>query len=262
ENPMSAEHASMRTMLLGSLLDVARRNVAHGMGDVAIFESGPVYLPQRKQALPREPHHVGVLLTGALRPPTWREATPPSADFFAAKGVLSALLDTLRVRWTVAAGSEPFLHPGRAASVLVDGAAVGWLGELHPSIAADWELGAAPAGFELDLDAVIAAAPGPVLYADYTSFPEVRQDLAVVVPATVASADVVAAVRAAGGPLLVAADVFDVYRGEQIGADEVSLALRLAFRSPDRTLTDDEVAERRAAIEAALAEQVGGRIRG
>ena len=108
---------------------------------------------------------------------------------------------------------------------------------------------------------MIAAVPGPVRYADYTSFPEVRQDLAVVVPQTVAAAEVVAAVRAAGGPLLAAVEVFDVYRGAQIGDDEVSLALRLAFRSPERTLTDDEVAERRAAIEAALAEQVGGRIR-
>ncbi|MGN6189509.1 MAG: phenylalanine--tRNA ligase subunit beta, partial [Conexibacter sp.] len=108
---------------------------------------------------------------------------------------------------------------------------------------------------------VIAAVPGPVRYEDYTSFPEVRQDLAVVVPRTVAAAEVVRVVREAGGPLLASVEVFDVYAGRQIGDDEVSLALRLAFRSPERTLTDDEVAERRAAIEAALAEQVGGRIR-
>lgn len=260
ENPMSAEHALMRTTLLGSLLDVARRNVTHGTPDVAVFESGRVYLPHDGAELPREPHHVGVLLTGAVRPATWREPQPPQADFFAAKGVLAALLDALRVSWRIEEGSEPFLHPGRAAAVLVDGARVGWIGELHPSIAADWELGRV-AAFEIDLDAVIAAVPGPVRYVDYTSFPEVRQDLAVVVPARVPAADVVRVVREAGGPLLGAAEVFDVYRGAQIGEDEVSLALRLAFRSPERTLTDEEVAERRAAIEAALAERVGGRIR-
>jgi len=138
---------------------------------------------------------------------------------------------------------------------------VGWLGELHPAIAAEWEIASAVAAFELDLDAVIAAVPGPVHYEDYTSFPEVRQDLAVVVPQTVAAAEVVAAVRAAGGPLLASVDVFDVYRGAQIGTDEVSLALRLAFRSPERTLTDEEVAGLRSAIESALAERVGGRIR-
>jgi phenylalanyl-tRNA synthetase beta chain len=263
ENPMSAEHALMRTTLLGSLLDVARRNVTHGTADVAIFESGAVYLPHDGAELPREPHHVGVLLTGAARPASWREPAPPTADLFAAKGVLAALLDALRVDWAVEAAEtpEPFLHPGRAAAVTVGGARIGWLGELHPSIAAAWEIPGAVAAFELDLDAAIAAVPGPVRYEDYTSFPEVRQDLAVVVPRTVAAAAVVAAVRAAGGPLLADVQVFDVYRGAQIGDDEVSLALRLAFRSPERTLTDEEVAERRAAIESALADEVGGRIR-
>ncbi len=261
ENPMSAEHALMRTTLLGSLLDVARRNVTHGAPDVAIFESGAVYLPERGAELPREPHHVGVLLTGAVRPASWRESTPPAADFFAAKGMLAGLLDALRVAWTVEPATEPFLHPGRSAAVIVAGSPIGWLGELHPALAAEWEIDGAVAAFEIDLDAAIAAVPGPVRYEDYTSFPEVRQDLAVVVPAAVAAATVVDAVRAAGGPLLATAEVFDVYRGAQIGDGEVSLALRLAFRSPERTLTDDEVAERRAAIEAALAEQVGGRIR-
>jgi phenylalanyl-tRNA synthetase beta chain len=281
ENPMSAEHGLMRTTLLGSLLDVARRNVTHGSADVAIFEAGAVYLPRdrrkrraeaadrsvsnahssRDAALPSEPFHLAALLTGALRLASWREAAPPAADFFAAKSVLGALLDALRVDWTVVAEGEPFLHPGRAASVVVDGVSVGWLGELHPAVAGEWDLDAAVAAFELDLDAVIAAVPGPVRYVDYTSFPDVRQDLAVVVAETVAAGDVVRVVREAGGPLLATAEVFDVYRGEQIGAGEVSLALRLAFRSPERTLTDDEVAARRAAIEAALAAELKGRIR-
>ncbi|HKG39796.1 MAG TPA: phenylalanine--tRNA ligase subunit beta [Conexibacter sp.] len=261
ENPMSAEHALMRTTLLGSLLDVARRNVTHGTPDVAIFEAGAVYRPVDGQPLPAEPYTVGVLLTGASRAAGWREPAPPVADFFAAKGVLGRLLGALRVDWTVIEGSEPFLHPGRAAAVVVAGAPVGWIGEVHPAIAADWEISTAVACFEIDLDAVIAAAPGAVRYEDYTSFPEVGLDLAVVVPQSVASAEVVAAVRAAGGPLLAAVEVFDVYRGAQVGDDEVSLALRLAFRSPERTLTDEEVTERRTAIEAALAERVGGRIR-
>ncbi len=261
ENPMSAEHGLMRTTLLGSLLDVARHNVAHSTADVAIFESGRVYLSQRKQPLPRESHHVGVLLTGAARAATWREHEPPAADFFAAKGVLARLLDGLRVAWRVEPATEPFLHPGRAAAVLLgDGTRIGWLGELHPAVAADWDLERV-AAFEIDLDAAISAVPGPVRYEDYTSFPEVRQDLAVVLSDGVASGDVVAVVRKAGGPLLAAVEVFDVYRGEQVGDGNVSLALRLAFRSPERTLTDDEVTERRSAIEAALAEQVGGRIR-
>ena len=259
ENPMSAEHGLLRTTLIGGLLDVARRNVTHGIADVAIFESGAVYLPAEEGELPHEPHLLGVLLTGAARPATWREPQPPEADFFAAKGVLARLLDALRVDWSVEPGAEPFLHPGRAASVLAGGHRVGWLGEIHPAIAAEWDL-ERTAAFTLDLSAVIGAVAGPAVYADYTSFPEVRQDLAVVLADDVPAGEVVRVVREAGGSLLADAEVFDVYRGAQVGEGRVSLALRLAFRSPERTLTDDEVAERRGAIEEALA-GLGGSLR-
>ncbi len=98
ENPMSSEQSRLRTTLLGSLLDVAQRNLARGAGALRLFEAGAVYLPGDTD-LPREPYHVAALLTGAVRPPTWREATPPTTDFFAAKGVLAGLLETLRVTW-------------------------------------------------------------------------------------------------------------------------------------------------------------------
>jgi phenylalanyl-tRNA synthetase beta chain len=265
ENPMSAEHGLLRTTLLGGLLDVARHNVTRGIADVAIFESGAVFRPDGKGELPREPHLLAALLTGAVRQPTWQESQPPHADFFTAKGVLAHLLDTLRVTWRVEAGAEPFLHPGRSAQVLVspqgggDEVVVGWLGELHPSVAADWDL-ERTAAFMVDLNVVLAAVPGPALYADYTSFPEVRQDLAVVLDDTVAAAEVVKVVREAGGPLLADAEVFDVYRGAQVGEGKVSLAVRMAFRSPERTLTDEEVAQRRGAIEEALS-GLGGSLR-
>lgn len=265
ENPMSAEHSLLRTTLLGGLLDVAQRNVTRGIADVAIFESGAVFAPSDGRDLPHEPHLLGALLTGALRPATWVEPRPPKADFFAAKGVLAHLLDTLRVSWKLEPSSESFLHPGRTARVIVtphgggDEVVVGWIGELHPSVAGDWDL-ERTAAFMIDLNVTIAAVPGPAVYADYTSFPEVRQDLAVVLPATVPAGEVVATVRRAGGPLLADAEVFDVYRGAQIGEGNVSLALRLAFRASDRTLTDEEVGERRTAIEEALA-TLGGTLR-
>ena len=101
ENPMSSEQARLRTTLIGSLLDIASRNRAHGAGALRLFEAGAVYLPQPAHRLPREPHHVGALLIGAVRPATWREPSPRAADFFAAKGVLQGLLDTLRVPWSV-----------------------------------------------------------------------------------------------------------------------------------------------------------------
>ena len=258
ENPMSAEQARLRTTLLGSLLDVARRNRSRAAGALRLFEAGAVYLPG-DGSLPSEPYQAAALLSGAVRPATWRDPAPPAADFFAAKGVLGGMLDAVHVPWSVEADpdAQPFLHPGRAARIVVGGASAGWIGEIHPQVAAAWDLTDAIAAFEIDLDA-IAGHVAPTVYADLTSFPEVREDLAVIVADTVTAADVLAVVRAAGGALLAGADVFDVYRDEQrIGPGHVSLALRLRFRAADRTLTDDEVAARRRKIAAASTAQLG-----
>jgi phenylalanyl-tRNA synthetase beta chain len=262
-NPLSSEQSRMRTTLLGSLLDIARHNRAHGAGTLRLFEAGAVYLPDGATALPHEPYHVAALLTGAARPATWRGG-PGSAsrtvDFFAIKGVLAGLLDTLRVPWTVVPGGEPFLHPGRAASILADGEPAGWLGEIHPLVAAEWDLNETVAAFELDLDAV--SIPPTALYREVSGFPDVREDIAVVVPEKVSAAEVIDAVRGAGRPLLAAVEVFDVYRDpDKLGEGNVSLALRLTYRATDRTLTDEEVAERREAIAGALQRELGGRIR-
>jgi phenylalanyl-tRNA synthetase beta chain len=265
QNPMSADQSQLRTTLLGSLLDAARYNRAHGSGTSRVFESGAVYVDAGPDGrLPREPQHLGALLTGAVRPATWRDPNPRGADFYAAKGALTALLQTLRVPFTVEAAGEPFLHPGRSAAVLIDGERVGWLGEIHPLVAAAWDVSEVIAGFELDLDLVAGAAiaAGVPMYHDVASFPEVREDLAVIVSDHVAAARVLAVVRRAAGPLLAGAEVFDVYRDpERIGEGKVSLALRLTFRGRDRTLTDEEVATRRAQIARALEDDVKGSIR-
>jgi len=259
-NPMSEEQSVLRTTLLGSLLDAARHNEAHGATGVRLYETGSVYRVREGSALPDQRGHVGALLTGQA-PPSWRATSAPAADFFAAKGVLAGLLDALRVPWTVDPVSEPFLHPGRGAAIVIEGEPRGWIGELHPLVAREWDLDAG-AGFELDLEVVGAAAARVLpVYEDVTSFPAVRQDLAVAVPDDVPAARVVATVRGAGGETLRRAEVFDVYRGDQVGEGRVSLALSLEFRAPDRTLTDDEVAVQRERIAAALCEQLGGELR-
>jgi phenylalanyl-tRNA synthetase beta chain len=158
-------------------------------------------------------------------------------------------------------GERPFLHPGRTARVLADGGReLGWIGELHPSVARAWDLDGTVAAFELDADVIAELAPGPQPYRDVTSFPAVLQDIAVVVADDTPAAAVVDTVRTSGGELLARVELFDVYSGDQVGEGHKSLALRLAFQAPDRTLTDAEVAELRSAIESALAE-IGGRLR-
>jgi phenylalanyl-tRNA synthetase beta chain len=270
DNPLSEEQSVMRPLLLPGLLDAALHNAARGRAGVALFESAHVYLPAdsptaRDDASPRgaapadEREHLAALVTQTA-PGGWR--TPPrAADFHSLGGLLEALMEVARIDWRAEPLARPFLHPGRAAAVLAaDGRELGWIGELHPLVARAWELDGPVAAFELDFGTLAELAPGASRYRDVTTFPGVLQDIAVVVPEDVPAAEVETAVRSGGGELLDRLAVFDLYHGEQVGEGRKSLALRLEFRAPDRTLTDEEVAERRAAIERELA-RIGGRLR-
>ena len=306
-NPLSEDQSAMRTTLLGSLLDVAQRNLAHGAEHVALFESGRIYLqaanpaddPQaagdlgidgplagsflgERPAPVGEPHRLGCLAVGPLAGGSWRGGGEP-ADYFALKGVLEGLAARLGVQLDFEEATEPFLHPGRAARVSVANAnggndangaaaatdtpaangvaaAAGWIGELHPLVCRQWDIEAGVA-FEVGLAALVgAASSGAEDFEDATTFPAVRQDLAVVVPDEIPAARVREAVLAGGGELLRSAEVFDLYAGAQLGEGRKSLALRLEFRADDRTLTDEEVAALREPIAARL-DTIGGSIR-
>ena len=246
ENPLSETQSILRPSILGSLLEAARLNTARGMPELALFESGTVY--RGANVLADEHHALGVLVTG---------------EAFRVKGLLEAVLGALRVEHRVEPGQWPFLHPGRSAAVVgADGGRLGFVGEVHPLVARAWEIERTLAAFAIDVDKVAAAAPVVSEYADLTSFPALRQDIAVVVADDVPAARVLESVRRAGGKLLVGTRVFDVYAGDQIGAGRVSLALHLEFRAPDRTLTDEDVVPVRERIVAALQEELGGELRG
>jgi phenylalanyl-tRNA synthetase beta chain len=273
-NPLSVEQSELRTTLLGSLLDAARYNVARGAERVAMFESGRVYLPRgqsvaggalggefagERRPPAFEPHCIAALALGPLAASSWRADDRPT-DFFALKGVLEALAAQLGTAVAFEPVTQPFLHPGRAAAVLLGGVESGWLGEVHPIVCREWDLGPA-VGLQVGLAELVAgSSSGLEQYEDVTTHPGVHEDLAIVVDEGLPAARVSEAVVSAAGELLRSARVFDLYRGKQVGEGRKSLALRLEFRAPDRTLTDAEVAERREAIKAALAE-IGGSLR-
>jgi phenylalanyl-tRNA synthetase beta chain len=284
ENPLSEEQSRLRTTLLGSLLDVAAHNSARGMANVRIFEVGTCFVLEREtgaagdggdtavehaaavnganapgQTGVRERRSLGVLLSGAVAPATWGAPDPPKADVFAVKAILEALGAALRVGLECRAGTQPFLHPGRAASVVCEGETIGWLGELHPLVAREWGIEGA-AVMELSLDRLTALARSDNPYRDVISYPGLRQDLAVVLPEDAPATRVLAVVRDAAGALLDEVSVFDVYSGPQVGEGKRSLALSLAFRATDRTLTDEDVTPVRERIVAALAD-LGGELR-
>ncbi len=276
-NPLSAEQSVLRTTLLGGLLDAARHNLARHAERLALFESGRVYLRRPPAAaggvvagqfvgeLPPpalEPHRIAALAAGSVRPSSWAGA-PPAPDgglFYELKGVVEALLGQLGAEASFEPGEQPFLRPGRAAAIQLAGAEAGWIGEVHPEVAAAWDLPEC-AAFELDAAALLAAWREDQQYEDVTTFPAVYEDLAVAVPDELPAESLRAAVLEAGGELLRSARIFDLYRGAQVGEGRKSIALRLEFRAPDRTLTDADVAARRRAIEEALA-RIGGALRG
>lgn len=232
--PISHEAAALRTELVPSLVEAARSNVAVGAGEVALFEIARTY--REGGELPLERWHVSGVVDGGL------------AD---AKWAVEQLYGALGVEPDFERARLPLLHPGKSART-----AEGWVGELHPSV-----LEGTWGAFELDLDSLVERAPGAVQFREVSPYPEVRQDLAFVVDADVPAAALLDAVRTAGAPELQSAAVFDEYRGEQIGAGKKSLAFRVAFGSPERTLTDEEATAVRGRIVAALGEQFGAELR-
>jgi phenylalanyl-tRNA synthetase beta chain len=232
--PLSAEAAALRSSLVGSLVEAARHNLAVGNSEVALFEIARTY--RAGGALPDERRHVAGIVDGGL------------AD---AKWAAEQLYGALKFEPSYERATEPFLHPGRSARTRE-----GWVGELHPTL-----LEGIWGAFELDLDALVAAAPEAVEFEEVSPYPEVRQDLAFVVGEDVPAAGLLEAIREAAGPELRSLAVFDEYRGEQIGEGKRSLAFRVAFGSPERTLTDEEAGELRSRIVAALADRFGAVLR-
>jgi phenylalanyl-tRNA synthetase beta chain len=233
--PLSAEQAILRTTLLLGLLESARRNVDAGNEDIALFELARVYLPSGEPR-PDEHWHLGGIVEGG---------------FFRAKGIVETLHRALHVELRVEPAEREFLHPGKAAKV-----DAGWLGELHPTLLeGEWGV------FELDLPALFAAVPKRLVYEDVITYPAVRQDLAFIVDEDVLAGDLIDAAREAAGPELHEIRVFDVYRGGQIPPGKKSVALHVAFQSPERTLTDEDAQALRERIVTSLAERFNAELR-
>jgi phenylalanyl-tRNA synthetase beta chain len=243
-NPLGPDQELMRTLLFPGLLTAVRRNVAVGAPEVALFEIGAVYR-QGEGELPDQPVMLAAVLCGG------------EAVFQRLEGVLEVLHRALHLELGIASGEEPFLHPGRRAALERGG----FLGELHPAVAEEFGIEQPIAVAELPLGPLLAASPAQLLYRDVIGVPPLRQDLAVVVDEETPAGDVIAAAREAAGPLLASARAFDVYRGPQLGERRKSLAVHLVFQSPERTLSEEEVAPLRERILAALTERFGAELR-
>jgi phenylalanyl-tRNA synthetase beta chain len=283
-NPMSEEEPQLRTSLLPPLLGTLKRNVGRGLRDLALYEMGEVFLPRgvdtappalgvdrrpsgdewaaANAVVPDQPWHLAAVLTGDVAPAGWwgegRVATWADAVEAARVALSAAGIPASRV--TVRAADHAPWHPGRCAAVLVDDTVVGHAGELHPAVLSACELPRRTCAMEIDLDAVPAAPP--VQAGRLSTYPPALIDVALVVPQEVPAADVQAALVAGAGELLESVRLFDVYASEQLGEGLRSLAYKLTFRAPDRTLKVEEAVAARDAAVASAAERTGAVLRG
>jgi len=262
ENPISADRTVMRRSLLASLLEVAEQN-AKLRDRLAIFEIGPVFLPEAGEALPEEPLYLGLVLTGPRNLEGWQVSDRGWMDFYDLKGILESLAEGLHL---IPLRFEPHqdarFHPGKCARVLLGEAPLGMMGELHPRVKANYDLRESPLiAAELAVAPLLVARLSAVEVRTIKAFPPVYEDLAVVVDEGVSAEEVVRVIREAGGALLEEVRLFDLYRGDQIGPGKKSLAYALVYQAEDRTLTDEEVAEIRARIVQQLESALNARLR-
>lgn len=269
-NPISAERTSMRHSLLASVLEVMAGNARH-RERICLFEIGQVFLMRAGELLPDETRRLVMAITGPRQPEAWQGADTWHADFYDLKGMLEALLDGLHVGGASFEPAEhPSFYPGRVARLRVNGDSIGILGQLHPLVQQAFDL--PPIGAlegeeqpvlaaDLDFEALSRHIPAGHRVTSVPRFPAVRQDIAVIVDEDTPAGQVQAAILAAGGGLLAGVRLFDVYRGEQIGAGKKSLAYALTFQAEDRTLTDQEAAKVQSRIVKRLEQELGARLR-
>ncbi len=259
-NPITPERRVLRRSLLASVLETVERNAR--TETIALFELGPVFEP-RGDDLPKEQDKLALAMSGARQISTWDVKDVPHFDFYDLKGRIELLLSGLRyVNVSYApTDSVNYLHPGKAAHVMINGQIVGVFGELHPLVKERYEFGEAPILVaEFDLEALRAIEPS-YGFRPVAEVPPVIEDIAVIVDETVPASRVEALIRQTGGKLLARVKLFDVYRGEQIGAGKKSLAYNLTYQS-DKTMTDAEAAAIRNKIVKRLEYELGAKLRG
>jgi len=265
-NPLAYEKAFLRHSVLASLLDTAERN-SRQRATLALFEIGPIFLhSEDPSGLPDELSRLGILLAGQRNPSGWQPADNSTMDFYDLKGLLEDLMAGLHItEANFSQGEHPGYHPGKCAIIRVGSQQVGVCGEIHPAVRERYHWGDTfqypVLAAELDMDLLIELIPEQRHTTDIPNFPAVVEDLAFVLDEATPAADVTALIWQTGGKILSELQLFDVFRGGQLGSGKKSLAYRLTYQAVDRTLTDKETAQVRNRIIKRLEMELGARLR-
>lgn len=251
--PMSEAHASLRQSLLPHLIEAASYNVARKNKDVKLFEIGNVFFANGEGELPDQVEYLSGILTGDYVVNQW-QGKKETVDFYLAKGVVDRVSEKLNLEFSYRRADIDGLHPGRTAEILLENKVVGFIGELHPTLAADNDLKRTYV-FELNFDALMSVSVGYINYQPIPRFPGMSRDIALEVDQNIPAADLLSTIHAHGGNILKDTLVFDVYQGEHLEKGKKSIAIRLNYLNTEETLTDERVSKVQAEIEAALIEQ-------
>lgn len=251
KNPLGEDYSIMRTTLLPAMLNVISLNYNRGIKQARMFEIAPRFIPGEipLQQLPEEKKTICLGMYGDV-------------DFYTMKGIVEALLEELNISdCQFHKAQHPSYHPGRTAEVLVDGRSAGVIGEIHPDVAAAFQVDARIYAGELDFDLLASSAEFRVKYSPLPKFPAVNRDIAILVDEDIEVARVERVIREAGGSLIERVELFDVYKGKQIPEGKKSVAYSLVLRARDRTLKDQEANLLMEKIIDALQKQLGARLR-
>jgi phenylalanyl-tRNA synthetase beta chain len=260
-NPIKDEEPRLRTNLLPSLLRVAHQNLSRQLDFVQIFELASVFMPNQGERAPAEPLWLTAVLTEPRETGLWEPKAPPPF-FFRAKGLAERLLIQVGyVAWLRGMTRSPYLHPGASVAIEVEEQVVGAVGELHPEVAASFELDTACAVIELDLSILETLPRRAIQFRDVSRQPQARRDLAVLLDREQPAGEVLAAVERAAGADLVSAELFDRYEGKKVPEGKVSLAFRLVFQRTERALTEKEVVKATDRVVRMLSHRFGGELR-
>ncbi|HCZ9777137.1 TPA: phenylalanine--tRNA ligase subunit beta, partial [Staphylococcus aureus] len=234
--PMSEAHASLRQSLLPHLIEAASYNVARKNKDVKLFEIGNVFFANGEGELPDQVEYLSGILTGDYVVNQW-QGKKETVDFYLAKGVVDRVAEKLNLEFSYRRADIDGLHPGRTAEILLENKVVGFIGELHPTLAADNDLKRTYV-FELNFDALMAVSVGYINYQPIPRFPGMSRDIALEVNQNIPAADLLSTIHAHGGNILKDTLVFDVYQGEHLEKGKKSIAIRLNYLDTEETLTD------------------------
>ncbi|EJG0138141.1 phenylalanine--tRNA ligase subunit beta [Staphylococcus pseudintermedius] len=257
--PMSEAHSTLRQSLIPHLIDATQYNVARKNQDIALYEIGNVFFGQEGQTLPEQVEYLSGIMTGEYVSNPW-QGKKEVVDFYLVKGIVERIADQLALRFEYETTQIDGLHPGRTAAVTLNGEAIGFIGELHPTVAKTYDLGRTYV-FELNYEKIMQQSVGYINYQPIPKFPGVTRDIALVVASEVRAASLVHTIHQNGGAILKDARVFDVYEGEHMEAGKKSVAIRLTYLDENNTLTEEQVTKVHEAILAVLEAQ-GATLRG